>query len=139
MQTIFERCGKRRGRSRRESGDQQCRALHIKDRVFFRVTIRQYRSRLAGRQYGIWNYNSDIITFMQFKANRMRDTPAQGNVRAKTGTMSNIRSLAGYVTTRDGEQLAFVIMLNNFEGTGAAATEAVDAIAVRLAGFSRTQ
>ena len=30
--------------------------------------------------------------------------------------MSNIRSLAGYVTTRDGEHLAFAILLNNFEG-----------------------
>ena len=32
----------------------------------------------------------------------MKGTPAAGNLRAKTGTMSNIRSLAGYVTTRDG-------------------------------------
>ena len=72
-------------------------------------------------------------------ATRMRETPAAGNVRAKTGTMSNIRSLAGYVTTRDGERLAFVVMVNNFEGSGAAANQATDAIAVRLAGFSRTR
>jgi D-alanyl-D-alanine carboxypeptidase/D-alanyl-D-alanine-endopeptidase (penicillin-binding protein 4) len=70
-------------------------------------------------------------------ANRMRDTPAAGNVRAKTGTMSNIRSLAGYVTTRDGERLAFVAMVNNFEGSGADANQALDAIAVALARFSR--
>ena len=70
---------------------------------------------------------------------RMRNTPAAGNVRAKTGTMSNIRSLAGYVTTRDGETLAFVAMVNNFEGTGAAANQALDSIAVSLAAFSRTQ
>ena len=69
--------------------------------------------------------------------NRMRNTPAAGNVRAKTGTMSNIRSLAGYVTTRDGERLAFVAMVNNFEGPGASANQALDAIAVRLASFSR--
>jgi D-alanyl-D-alanine carboxypeptidase/D-alanyl-D-alanine-endopeptidase (penicillin-binding protein 4) len=72
-------------------------------------------------------------------ANRMRDTPASGNVRAKTGTMSNIRSLAGYATTRDGERLAFAAMVNNFEGNGAAANQALDVIAVRLAGFSRTR
>lgn len=68
---------------------------------------------------------------------RMKGTAAEKNVRAKTGTMSNIRSLAGYVTTADGEHLAFVIMLNDFEGTGAAALQAIDAIAVRLATFKR--
>ena len=67
----------------------------------------------------------------------MRGTAAEGNLRAKTGTMSNVRSLAGYVRTRDGERLAFAIMVNNFEGTGAAATDAVDAMAVHLASFSR--
>jgi len=70
-------------------------------------------------------------------ASRMKGTAAEGNVRAKTGTMSNIRSLAGYVTSRSGEHLAFVIVINNFEGTGAAANQAIDAIAVRLAEFSR--
>lgn len=70
-------------------------------------------------------------------AGRMKGTPAEGNLRAKTGTMSNIRTLAGYVRTRDGERLAFAIMADNFEGPGSAATEALDRIAVRLAGFSR--
>ena len=68
---------------------------------------------------------------------RMKGTAAEKNVRAKTGTMSNIRTLAGYVTTRDGEHLAFVILINNFEGTGANANDALDAIAVRLASFAR--
>jgi D-alanyl-D-alanine carboxypeptidase/D-alanyl-D-alanine-endopeptidase (penicillin-binding protein 4) len=68
---------------------------------------------------------------------RMKGTPAENNVRAKTGTMSNIRTLAGYVTTRDGEHLAFVVLINNFEGTGANANDALDAVAVRLASFSR--
>ena len=70
-------------------------------------------------------------------AGRMTGTAAQNNVRAKTGTMSNVRSLTGYVTTRDGEPLAFVIMVNNFEGPGTAALQAIDTIAVKLAEFSR--
>ena len=68
---------------------------------------------------------------------RMKETAARGNVRAKTGTMSNIRSLAGYATSRSGERLAFVIVVNNFEGSGADANQAIDAIAVRLAEFAR--
>lgn len=70
-------------------------------------------------------------------ADRMRGTAADGNLRAKTGTMSNIRTLAGYVRTRDGETLAFAIMADNFEGPGGVAVNSIDRIAVRLAEFSR--
>jgi D-alanyl-D-alanine carboxypeptidase/D-alanyl-D-alanine-endopeptidase (penicillin-binding protein 4) len=69
--------------------------------------------------------------------NRLKGTPAASNLRAKTGTMSNIRTLAGYVTTRDKEDVALVVMLNNFEGTGGEAAAAIDAIALRIAEFSR--
>jgi serine-type D-Ala-D-Ala carboxypeptidase/endopeptidase (penicillin-binding protein 4) len=70
-------------------------------------------------------------------AGRMTGTSAAGNVRAKTGTMSNIRALAGYVRTRDGETLAFAVIVNNFEGTAAAAIQAIDRIAIALANFRR--
>jgi serine-type D-Ala-D-Ala carboxypeptidase/endopeptidase (penicillin-binding protein 4) len=67
----------------------------------------------------------------------MKNTPAAGNARAKTGSMTNVRSLAGYVTTRDGETLAFAIIANNFEGPPASVVGAIDRMVVRLASFSR--
>jgi D-alanyl-D-alanine carboxypeptidase/D-alanyl-D-alanine-endopeptidase (penicillin-binding protein 4) len=70
-------------------------------------------------------------------AERMKGTVAAGNVRAKTGTMTHVRSLAGYVTTADGEPLAFAIIANNFEGPAAGVTATIDAIATRLAGLRR--
>ncbi|HEY0929376.1 MAG TPA: D-alanyl-D-alanine carboxypeptidase/D-alanyl-D-alanine-endopeptidase [Gemmatimonas sp.] len=47
-------------------------------------------------------------------ANRMKDTPAQGNVHAKTGTLDKARSLSGYVTSSDGRLLFFSLLCNNF-------------------------
>ncbi len=51
---------------------------------------------------------------------RLRGTPAQGRIRAKTGSMSNVRALAGYATTLAGERLAFAIIANNFKVRGSA-------------------
>ncbi len=71
---------------------------------------------------------------------RMRGTPAQGNIRAKTGSLSSVASLGGYVTTASGERLVFSMMLNNYPDAAAVRRDSIDAIAVLLASFSgRTQ
>lgn len=44
---------------------------------------------------------------------RMRGTPAEGEVHAKTGSMSGVNALAGYVTSAGGDRLAFAVMLNH--------------------------
>lgn len=45
---------------------------------------------------------------------RMRRTRAEGNAVAKTGSIANVRSLSGYVRTRDGETLVFSVLSNDF-------------------------
>lgn len=39
---------------------------------------------------------------------------AQGKIKAKSGTMSRIKSYAGYVQTNSGKELAFSIIVNNY-------------------------
>ena len=70
-------------------------------------------------------------------ANRLKGTAAEGNARAKTGSMSNVRALSGYVTSADGEPLVFSIIANNFEAPPETITSAIDAIVVRVAEFKR--
>lgn len=70
-------------------------------------------------------------------AYRMRQTAAENNVHAKTGSMSYVSCLAGYVTSASGERLAFAIMLNNYDRPDDAPriSSDVDAIAVLLANY----
>ena len=70
-------------------------------------------------------------------ANRMKGTPAEGNARAKTGSMTPVRGTSGYVTTADGEPLVFSILANNYDVPASTITQTEDAIIVRLAQFKR--
>lgn len=66
---------------------------------------------------------------------RMRGTPAQGNVHAKTGFVDRARSLSGYVTTADGKLLLFSLLCNNWTTPVRAVERVQDDVAVRLAGL----
>lgn len=68
--------------------------------------------------------------------NRMKGTPAENNLRAKTGSLSSAASLSGYVTTAAGEKLAFAIMVNNYPRDVDARAACIDPIAVLLASFN---
>lgn len=69
---------------------------------------------------------------------RMNGTTAQGNLRAKTGSISGVSSLSGYVTTLDRERFAFSILMQNFILPSRWYRNAQDAIGALLANFSRT-
>lgn len=46
---------------------------------------------------------------------RMRDNAATDNVQAKTGTLSHVYTLSGYVIDAAGDRLAFSLMLNRYQ------------------------
>ncbi len=67
---------------------------------------------------------------------RMRDTRAAGNVRAKTGTLDRVRSLSGYVTTADGHVLLFSMLANNHPVPTREVERVQDALLAHLASMT---
>jgi D-alanyl-D-alanine carboxypeptidase/D-alanyl-D-alanine-endopeptidase (penicillin-binding protein 4) len=70
-------------------------------------------------------------------ARRLAGSAAEGRVRAKTGTVDNVRAIAGYVETASGETLLFSIVANNFTVPTSVIDAAADRALIRLATFSR--
>ncbi|GAA0368098.1 D-alanyl-D-alanine carboxypeptidase/D-alanyl-D-alanine-endopeptidase [Actinoallomurus spadix] len=64
-------------------------------------------------------------------ASRMKGTPAAGNVHAKSGTLTSVTALSGYVKDDTGQPLIFSIMFNGYQG--GAPKDIEDKIVVRLA------
>ena len=63
---------------------------------------------------------------------RMRGTALARNVQARTGTLSNVRALSGYLERRDGEKLVFSIIVNHHTAPAAAVDAIVEKALERL-------
>ncbi|GIP65079.1 D-alanyl-D-alanine carboxypeptidase DacC [Virgibacillus pantothenticus] len=64
---------------------------------------------------------------------RMKEKPAKGNVIAKTGSLTGVSTLSGYVTTQNQEPLIFSIIINNYIGSDEGIIKIEDQIATMLA------
>lgn len=61
-------------------------------------------------------------------ANYFTQSVVKGKIRVKSGSMTRVRSLAGYMTTAKGTELCFAIMVNNFTGTPAASVSEMETL-----------
>jgi serine-type D-Ala-D-Ala carboxypeptidase/endopeptidase (penicillin-binding protein 4) len=68
--------------------------------------------------------------------NRMRGTAAEGNVRARTGTLGSTSAISGYVTSATGKPLVFALVENNVLS---GVKDLEDAVAIRLANHGGDQ
>jgi D-alanyl-D-alanine carboxypeptidase/D-alanyl-D-alanine-endopeptidase (penicillin-binding protein 4) len=67
-------------------------------------------------------------------AKRMVGTAAANNLHGKTGSLTGVSALSGYVTAADGEHLAFSLLSNNF--IPGSVHDVEDAVGVRLAQYN---
>jgi len=70
---------------------------------------------------------------------RMRGSRAQDNVHAKTGSLTGVSALSGYVTTADGTLLAFSILANHYPRDLDGLRHAQDSLLTLLASYHVTE
>ena len=68
---------------------------------------------------------------------RMKNSAAENNVHAKTGTLSGVSCLSGYVTTKSNHTIAFSILVQNYIGSKSNASKFEDEICKLLANIER--
>jgi D-alanyl-D-alanine carboxypeptidase/D-alanyl-D-alanine-endopeptidase (penicillin-binding protein 4) len=66
---------------------------------------------------------------------RMKNTLAESNVHAKTGTLAGVSSLSGYVFSKHGNLITFSIMIQNFVENNSVARSFQDKICEILAKY----
>jgi D-alanyl-D-alanine carboxypeptidase/D-alanyl-D-alanine-endopeptidase (penicillin-binding protein 4) len=62
----------------------------------------------------LWRRSFPLAGVTGTLSGRMKNTPAAGSLLGKTGTLEGVSSLSGYVSTADGEPLAFSIIMEHF-------------------------
>jgi D-alanyl-D-alanine carboxypeptidase/D-alanyl-D-alanine-endopeptidase (penicillin-binding protein 4) len=88
------------------------------------------------RHWQVWYDAQPVAGVDGTLRGRLRGTSAANNVRAKTGTLSNVSALSGYVTTAAGERLAFSAIVNHYTDERTPRTNFLDGVATLLASFS---
>jgi len=87
----------------------------------------------GGRGYDLFRSSLPVAGVDGTLAGRMKGSAAEGRVFAKTGTISAVSNLAGYVDTRSGRRLAFALLCQNFVGSARPWRQLQDELCAMLA------
>ena len=63
----------------------------------------------------------------------MKGSAAQGRIRAKTGTINNVKSFAGYVHSVSGRKLIFSLIVNDFDCRVKVMKKKLEAVLIKMA------
>lgn len=110
--------------------------LSRRDMITAEATIQLLAYMHRHRYAAAWRDALPIAGVDGTLRNRLRGTPAENNLRAKTGTLSSVSSLSGYVRDAAGDDLAFSIIVNNYPQGAEVRTSCIDPIAILLASFA---
>lgn len=82
-------------------------------------------------------YNSIPIVGREGTVKSMcKGTSSENNMRAKSGSIKNVRAYAGYVKTKSGRDVAFSLIINNFNCKSKLARKKMEKVMTAIADFN---
>lgn len=100
--------------------------------------IAQTLTAMASPQYAaIYRASLPVAGVSGTMTNRLKNTPAQGVVSAKTGTMSGAVALSGYINAPNYEPLVFSIIVNQSDQSAATIRQTIDEVVLLLVSLRR--
>lgn len=109
--------------------------LSTLDRITSRGMV-QMMAYAHRAEWGPWFHASlPVAGESELMRRRMKGSPAQGNLHAKTGTTNDVVGLGGYVTAANGEVIAFSFIYNGADRW--TAKSMIDVMGETLANFAR--
>jgi D-alanyl-D-alanine carboxypeptidase/D-alanyl-D-alanine-endopeptidase (penicillin-binding protein 4) len=107
------------------------------NRIAPAAMVRLLRAMWRHPDYDVFVSGLPIAAVDGTMRSRLSGTPAETNVRAKTGSLASARALSGYLTDGTGETLVFSLMVNDYDVPGNVAVALEDLIIEQIALYRR--
>lgn len=117
------------------NGSGLSRGVLLKPSTLNRVLVDMWNSPEVGAEF---QYSLSVGGRDGTLRSRFKDAGMEGRVRGKTGTLSGVTCLAGYVQASDGKTYAFSFFVNDVNGALSRAKRAHDRLVRTLVGTSGT-
>jgi len=99
------------------------------------ATAALLRHMYASRHFDVFFESLPIAGVDGTLSRRMKNSPAEGRVHAKTGYVNHVRCLSGYAKDLAGNDYVFVMMMNHYSVPTSYINKLQDKIAIRLSSF----
>lgn len=83
------------------------------ERISARSLVRILQAAYASPYFSEFESALPIVAIDGTLKRRFADTPVAGRAHLKSGTLQDVRALAGYVSNRSGQRMIFVMMVNH--------------------------
>ncbi|MFO7587008.1 MAG: D-alanyl-D-alanine carboxypeptidase/D-alanyl-D-alanine-endopeptidase [Gemmatimonadota bacterium] len=101
------------------------------------AVVRLLRAMWRHPHYGAFEAAMPVAGVDGTLRRRLVGTPAARNVRAKTGSLTSVRALSGYLRDGAGETIVFSLLLNGYDAPGEVAVALEDLLVEQLALYRR--